>query len=287
MSFESLCCCEWFVSDKTEQKEYLPESEPGTPLVDMPKFHHVPVEQLFQIPQDWRGSTSRPHIPHRCTSAPVITSLKSFEYPKEKQYNITSEYSDVRVPRLPLMAEVSEKSVSSLQFCLCYDIQRQTLTVHLQNASNLPAKYQSGTSDPFVVMHLFPNRDEMYESKVVYKTLDPIFDQSFEFHQLHLDDLQQQKLIFYIYNRERSSKNFIGGVILPLSEDVDIFGVVYRMKIDDRKEKFNLVRHEYNTINKTVFSVNYLLLQMLDYARHSLFTKFPSTVQLYFGNSVL
>jgi len=141
MSFESLCCCECFTSDKTEQKEYIPECEPGTPI-DMPKFHHVPVEQLFQIPQDRRGSTTRPHIPHRCTSAPVITSLKSFEYPKEKQCNITSEYSDVRVPRLPLMAEVSEKSVSSLQFCLCYDIQRQTLTVHLQNASNLPAKIE-------------------------------------------------------------------------------------------------------------------------------------------------
>jgi len=233
------------MSDKTERKEYLPESEPGTPI-DMPKFHHVPVEQLFQIPQDRRGSTSRPHIPHRCNSAPVITSLKSFEYSNEKQYDITSEYSDVRIPRvpqLPLVTEVSEKSVSSLQFCLCYDIQRQTLTVHLQNASNLPAKDKSGTSDPFVVMHLFPNRYEMYESKVDYKALDPILDQSFEFHQLQLDDLQQQKLIFYIYNRERSSKNFIGGVILPLSEDVDIFGVVYRMKIDDRKEKFNLVRH--------------------------------------------
>ena len=263
MSFESLCCCECFTSDKTEQKEYIPECEPGTPI-DMPKFHHVPVEQLFQIPQDRRGSTTRPHIPHRCTSAPVITSLKSFEYSNEKQYDITSEYSDVRnplVPQLPLMAEVSEKSVPFLQFILHYDIQRRILIVHLQNASNLPAKDQSGTSDPFVVMHLFPNRDEMYESKVVYKTLDPIFDQSFEFHQLQLDDLQQQKLIFYIYNRERSSKNFIGGVILPLSEDVDIFGVAYRMKIDDRVEKFNLVRHVHNTIDKTVVSCRACLVR--------------------------
>ena len=142
-----------------------------------------------------------------------------------------------RVPQLPVLVEEGdEQSYPSLQFSLHYDIQRRTLTVHLKEASNLPAKDRSGTSDPFVVMHLHPNKEEIFESKIVYKTLNPIFNQSFQFQ---LDDVHRQSLVFRIYDHDRFSKNdMIGGVVLPL-KDVDVYGAVYRMRVDERVEKFS------------------------------------------------
>ena len=152
----------------------------------------------------------------------------------------SSQFS--QVPELPVLVEEGDdQSHPSLQFSLHYDIQRRTMTVHLQQASNLPAKDRSGTSDPFVVMHLLPNKEEIFESKIVYKTLNPFFDQSFEFHNLQLDDVHRQSLVFRIYDHDRFSKNdMIGGIVLPL-KDVDVYGVVYRMRVDERVEKFRSV----------------------------------------------
>ena len=147
--------------------------------------------------------------------------------------------SKFKVSQLPILVEGDDQSHPSLQFSLHYDIQRRTMTVHLQEASDLPAKDRSGTSDPFVVMHLHPNKEEIFESKTVYKTLNPVFDQSFEFHNLLLDDVYRQSLVFRIYDHDRFSKDdMIGGIVLPL-KDVDVYGVVYRMRVDERVEKFS------------------------------------------------
>ena len=152
----------------------------------------------------------------------------------------SSQYA--QVPQLPVLVEEGDEHSSPfLQFSLHYDIQRHTMTVHLHQASNLPAKDRSGTSDPFVVMHLHPNKEEVFESKIVYKTLNPVFDESFEFHNLQLDDVRRQSLVFQIYDHDRFSKNdVIGGIVLPL-KDVDVYGVVYRMRVDERVEKFRSV----------------------------------------------
>ena len=289
--------------DKPEQEEYIPES-------GMPKFHHVPVEKLFQDKKDF---PFRPHTLRKRISAPVVKALKILEcpqeaqtefvvipdsddpdlgiliprspqlpqkalkileYPQEEQneFDVMSDPEDPdlgllipRSPRLPLLSEAGDKSVPSLKFSLSYDIQRRILAVHLRSASNLPAKDRNGSSDPFVVLHLLPDKNETYESRVVYKTLNPIFHQSFEFHQLQPDNLHQQKLIFCIYDHDRfRSNDFIGGVILPLSEDVDMLGAVYRMKIDERVEKFKPVRHECHPTKTVVLAQTAWLLQSLD-----------------------
>ena len=146
-----------------------------------------------------------------------------------------------QVPQLPMLVEEGDEESPSLQFSLHYDIQRRTMTVHLKEASNLPAKDRSGTSDPFVVMHLHPNKEVIFESKIVYKTLNPIFNQSFEFHNLQLDDVHRQSLVFRIYDHDKFSKNdMIGGIVLPL-KDVDVYGAVYKMRVDERVESFRSV----------------------------------------------
>ena len=258
----------------------------------------VPVEKIFQIPQPWKGYTTRshsiatPYSLHRMdelsTSEDSVvreqpkavphyhTKLKGNHFHSPSQRRVTIGSSDeltrdvtmrfsesatknerylslrsrsegfssqyAQVPQLPVLVEEGDKESSpSLQFSLHYDVQRRTMTVHLHQASNLPAKDRSGTSDPFVVMHLHPNKEEVFESKIVYKTLNPVFDESFEFHNLQLDDMHRQSLVFQIFDHDRFSKNdIIGGIVLPL-KDVDVYGVVYRMRVDERVEKFRSV----------------------------------------------
>ena len=183
------------------------------------------------------------HLPLRLKSEELSLQSKVTQSPVRLQ-SLGPEVlsSKSKVSQLPVLVEEGDdRSYPSLQFSLHYDIQRRTMTVHLQEASNLPAKDRSGTSDPFVVMHLHPNKEEIFESKIVYKTLNPVFDQSFEFHNLQLDDVHRQSLVFQIYDHDRFSKNdIIGGIVLPL-KDVDVYGVVYNMRVDEKVENFRSV----------------------------------------------
>jgi len=137
---------------------------------------------------------------------------------------------------LPMLEESCiqvEDKAPVLQFSLLYDVQRSILTVHLQHASNLPAKDRGGTSDPFVIMYMMPNKEEVYESTVISRTLNPVFEQSFEFHRQLPDGIRQQTLVFRVYDHDRFSRNdLIGSVVFPL-EEADLFGVVMRMQIDE------------------------------------------------------
>ena len=178
----------------------------------------------------------------RSESLPLISRKKSYL----RRTNTEIFTSTESIPGLPILEEItqscdSEVTYPFLQFSLHYDVQRYILNIHLHNASNLPAMDRRGTSDPFVVLYLMPNKEEIFESKVVYKSLNPVFDQSFEFKSLMPDDIQQQTLVLRVYDHDKYSKNdTIGGVVLPL-KDVDLFGVVMRMKVEERHEIFDSV----------------------------------------------
>lgn len=143
---------------------------------------------------------------------------------------------------LPIIEEdppAGQSNKPMLQFSLHYDIQLSTLMVHLHHASNLPAKDRQGTSDPFVILHLTPNKEETFQSAIIYKTLNPVFNQSFQFQGLTPDDIRRQTLILRIYDHDRFTKNdSIGMVALPL-QNADLYGVVMRMIVQDEEEVRN------------------------------------------------
>ena len=126
---------------------------------------------------------------------------------------------------------------SIVQFSLHYDIQQSKLRVYLQCATNLPKAYckQEGPvqCDPFVMLHLEPNREDTFQSNVVRCTYDPVFDQMFQFGGLSLKNIQLQTLVFQFYNHALNNRA-IGKASLQL-RDVDLFGVV-QMKIVGSKE---------------------------------------------------
>ena len=171
----------------------------------------------------------------RKSMSPLVTSSKV-----QQQSLPDTENDSPWVVGLPIIEENSltgKRDKPTLQFSLYYNIQQSTLMVHLHHASNLPAKDRQGTSDPFVVLYLTPNKEETFQSAVIDKSLNPIFDQSFEFRNLTPDDIHQQTLIFKVYDHDRFSHNDIIGVVaLPL-ESADLYGVVMRMMIQEDQEE--------------------------------------------------
>ena len=153
--------------------------------------------------------------------------------------------SPVNVPSLPVYREKalraqtasSESKIPIIQFSLHYDIHQSKLRVQLQHATDLPKVFHRGRPvrcDPFVMLHLEPDRQDTLQSEVIRNSYDPEFNQIVQFGGLSVDDIKLQTLVLRLYNSALNNKA-IGRVCLPL-RDVDLFGVIVQMKIIETEE---------------------------------------------------
>ncbi|XP_056409716.1 synaptotagmin-10 isoform X1 [Hyla sarda] len=106
------------------------------------------------------------------------------------------------------------KICGKLNFALQYDYENELLVVKILKALELPAKDLCGTSDPYVKIYLLPDRKKKFQTRVHRKTLNPVFDETFQFPVAY-DELSNRKLHFSVYDFDRFSRHdMIGEVIL-------------------------------------------------------------------------
>ncbi|XP_044516069.1 multiple C2 and transmembrane domain-containing protein 2 [Gracilinanus agilis] len=86
------------------------------------------------------------------------------------------------------------------------------LTIHLKEGKNLVIRDRCGTSDPYVKFKL--NGKTLYKSKVIYKNLNPVWD---EIVILPIQSLDQ-KLRVKVYDRDLTTSDFMGSAFVVLSE---------------------------------------------------------------------
>ena len=122
----------------------------------------------------------------------------------------------------------------TLQLSLEYDVTHSVLMVYLISASNLPAMDKCGTSDPYVVVCLFPSQEKQV-STVVRKSLNPTFKQKFHFRNVYPSDIGSMILYFDVYDQDKLTKDdVIGRVTVPLDDD-DLFGSIVTFEISKSK----------------------------------------------------
>lgn len=86
------------------------------------------------------------------------------------------------------------------------------LTINLKGGRNLVIRDRCGTSDPYVKFKL--DGKTFYKSKVVYKDLNPTWNETFS---LPVKDLNQ-KLYIKVYDRDLTTDDFMGSASVTLSD---------------------------------------------------------------------
>uniref|UniRef100_A0A3Q0RC70 Multiple C2 and transmembrane domain containing 2 n=1 Tax=Amphilophus citrinellus TaxID=61819 RepID=A0A3Q0RC70_AMPCI len=86
------------------------------------------------------------------------------------------------------------------------------LTINLKEGRNLVIRDRCGTSDPYVKFKL--DGKTFYKSKVVYKNLNPVWNESFS---LPIKDLNQ-RLYIKVYDRDLTTDDFMGSTSILLSD---------------------------------------------------------------------
>ncbi|KAK7128905.1 hypothetical protein R3I94_017209 [Phoxinus phoxinus] len=106
------------------------------------------------------------------------------------------------------------KNCGKINFSLRYDYENEMILVKILKAFDLPAKDLCGSSDPYVKIYLLPDRQQKFQTRVHRKTLNPTFDESFQFPVAY-DELSARKLHLSVFDFDRFSRHdMIGEVIL-------------------------------------------------------------------------
>ena len=197
--------------------------------VKIPQFRKVPLEKIFtsqrpmQIHPQMRRISQGSVSEYASQFSPNLHHLVHPD-PELREASLVTEHQTAYIPiSTTSITELTDKP--TLDFMLYYDFQKCSLTVTLIQATNLPAKDKSGTSDPYVTLFLLPHREDIYRSKTHYKTLNPIFNESFTFEGMQYSEVMERTLVLHVFDEDKISKNDnIGTIVMPLHK-TELHGV--------------------------------------------------------------
>ncbi|XP_068612242.1 synaptotagmin-4 [Brachionichthys hirsutus] len=115
--------------------------------------------------------------------------------------------------------EERDSGLGTLHFSLEYQSERKAFIVHIKEAHGLtPMDEQSLTSDPYIKLTLLPEKKHRVKTRVLRKTLDPAFDETFSFYGIPLARVSELALHFMVLSFDRFSRDeVIGETHVPLS----------------------------------------------------------------------
>ncbi|KAJ8029816.1 Synaptotagmin-4 [Holothuria leucospilota] len=187
----------------------LPPSRTPSPLL-------TPIEGTAKSPgKIYAGTTGGVKLDPATLSKECYTeeSETKDEGPAEKVEEATEDLGEER------------QNMGILNLSIEYNNEKNVFIVTIHRASYLPAKDpQSGTSDPYIKLCLLPEKKHKVKTRVLRKTLNPVYEETFTFYGLAYNQLQGITLHFIVMSFDRFSRDdVIGEVVVPLA-NVDLSG---------------------------------------------------------------
>ncbi|XP_038071955.1 synaptotagmin-4-like [Patiria miniata] len=132
--------------------------------------------------------------------------------------------------------------LGQITFTVEYRTDKGVFTVTIHQAQGLPVKDpQSGTSDPYIKLCLLPEKKHKVKTRVMRKTLEPVYEETFTFYGLAYNQLQGVTLHFVVMSFDRFSRDdVIGEVVVPLANiDLSEKAVTLTREVKPRHPKIS------------------------------------------------
>ncbi|XP_071766693.1 synaptotagmin-11a [Centroberyx gerrardi] len=110
-------------------------------------------------------------------------------------------------------------TLGTLILAVDYNFPKKALVVTIVGAQGLPAvDEQAGSSDPYVKMTILPEKKHRVKTRVLRKTLEPVFDETFTFYGIAYSSLADLTLHFLVLSFDRYARDdVIGEAAVPLA----------------------------------------------------------------------
>ncbi|MBN3307056.1 SYT4 protein, partial [Amia calva] len=169
--------------------------------------------------RDLNGNFTKPH--------PKVRSSPELELPSP-HHCFTEEGRELATPEsTPSIKALTpaekppdrEAGLGTLFFSLEYNFDKKAFIVNIKEAHGLSAMdEQSLTSDPYVKMTILPDKKHKVKTRVLRKTLDPAFDETFSFYGIPYSRVSELALHFMVLSFDRFSRDdIIGEALVPLA----------------------------------------------------------------------
>uniref|UniRef100_A0A3Q2QCL5 Synaptotagmin 3 n=1 Tax=Fundulus heteroclitus TaxID=8078 RepID=A0A3Q2QCL5_FUNHE len=160
---------------------------------------------------------SQQQVTPRSVPKPMTHQLSSPDFHGEEKEQVTcigQIKPELYRPKGDLGEGKQGDNCGRICFLLRYAFNTEQLVVKILKALDLPAKDANGFSDPYVKIYLLPDRKKKFQTKVHRKTLNPVFNETFQFG-VPLNELHSRKLHFSVYDFDRFSRHdLIGQVVV-------------------------------------------------------------------------
>eukprot|EP00795_Rhopilema_esculentum_P005079 gene5079-196_t len=140
--------------------------------------------------------------------------------------------------------EASEKETGKdiqlgrIKFVLTFSGDENIATVKVIDARDIPAADPSGFSDPYAKVAIVPAGRKEYKTKVKMKTVNPVFEQSFNFKHITYSQLTSSYVHLKVYDYDRfSGHDLLGEAKVPVI-DLDLNHPVEETRILQPEFKF-------------------------------------------------
>jgi len=124
---------------------------------------------------------------------------------------------------IPIDLNQDENKLGRLFFTVKYSFEKNALVVTVNKCTNLPAKdTQNKSSDPYVKLQLLPEKQHKVKTRVLRRTLNPVYDEDFTFYGVHFNQLPILTLHFVVLSFDRYSRDDVVGEVMVELENIDL-----------------------------------------------------------------
>ncbi|XP_027948177.1 extended synaptotagmin-2 isoform X2 [Eumetopias jubatus] len=200
---------------------------PCTPVIgssDKPGVEEraQPVEASPQGPRDLGRSSSSLQASATCSPSHISVKEPTPSIASDISLPIATQELRQRLRQLENGTTLGQSPLGQIQLTIRHSSQRNKLVVVVHSCRNLIAFSEDG-SDPYVRMYLLPDkrRSGRRKTHVSKKTLNPVFDQSFDFS-VSLPEVQRRTLDVAVKNSGgflSKDKGLLGKVLVGLASE--------------------------------------------------------------------
>ncbi|XP_044102872.1 extended synaptotagmin-2 isoform X3 [Neovison vison] len=181
-----------------------------------------PVEASPQGPRDLGRSSSSLQTGATCSPSHVSVKEPTPSIASDISLPIATQELRQRLRQLENGTTLGQSPLGQIQLTIRHSSQRNKLVVVVHSCRNLIAFSEDG-SDPYVRMYLLPDkrRSGRRKTHVSKKTLNPVFDQSFDFS-VSLPEVQRRTLDVAVKNSGgflSKDKGLLGKVLVGLASE--------------------------------------------------------------------
>ncbi|XP_056272691.1 synaptotagmin VIII isoform X2 [Pseudoliparis swirei] len=144
------------------------------------------------------------------------------------------------------------KQRGRLLYSLEYNAAKSMLSVGIKQADGLMAMDLGGSSDPYVKVYTCPDKSKTFETKVLMSTLNPVFNENFNFP-IQKSSLLKSRVVMQIFDFNRFSKHHIIGELRVVLGSVD-----WNHVIEEWQDLAEPAKFEEENLGEICFSLRYV-----------------------------